>query len=153
MSIRPVPSLPGYFASDDGQVLSCRPWRGSADMRELAGRIDKAGYRWITTCVDGRRKIRSVHSLVAEAFHGPRPKGQDIRHLDGDPANNAASNLRYGSRTENLLDAVRHGTHYNAKKTHCAGGHAYDEANTYVHPRTGERRCRACNRGSARQAA
>lgn len=143
MSIRPVPSLPGYFASEDGRVLSCRPWRGSTDMRELTGRVDGGGYRSIVTCVDGRRRARSVHSLVAEAFHGKRPKGMEVRHLDGDPSNNAASNLRYGTRTENHHDAVRHGTHYNARKTRCPHGHPYSGDNTYVSPR-GERSCRTC---------
>lgn len=50
-----------------------------------------------------------VHQLVARAFHGPRPKGQEVRHLDGDPQNNRADNLSYGTRTENLLDIYRTG--------------------------------------------
>lgn len=50
-----------------------------------------------------------VHQLVARAFHGPRPEGQEVRHLDGDPQNNRADNLAYGTRTENLLDIYRVG--------------------------------------------
>jgi hypothetical protein len=93
---------------------------------------------------------RSIPS-VAEAFHGPRPVGLEVRHLDGDSLNNAASNLRYGTRTENLLDAVEHGTHYNAKKTRCPQGHLYDETNTRVSTTTGERSCRTCARASKRR--
>lgn len=50
-----------------------------------------------------------VHQLVAMTFHGPRPEGQEVRHLDGDPQNNRADNLAYGTRTENLLDIYRVG--------------------------------------------
>lgn len=32
----------------------------------------------------------------------------------------------------------------NLAKTHCPRNHPYDEANTYVRPATGSRRCRAC---------
>ena len=31
-----------------------------------------------------------VHKLVLLAFVGPRPKGMQCRHLDGDPGNNSA---------------------------------------------------------------
>ena len=50
-----------------------------------------------------------VHQLVALAFLGPRPEGLDVRHLDGDPRNNRADNLAYGTRTENILDVYRIG--------------------------------------------
>jgi hypothetical protein len=43
------------------------------------------------------------------AFVGPRPPGLEIRHLDGDPGNNALNNLRYGTRSENLVDKSYHG--------------------------------------------
>jgi hypothetical protein len=47
--------------------------------------------------------------LVALAFLGPCPDGQEVRHLDGDPLNNRVDNLEYGSRTENILDVYRIG--------------------------------------------
>lgn len=50
-----------------------------------------------------------VHKLVALAFLGPCPDGQEVRHLDGDPLNNRVDNLEYGSRTENILDVYRIG--------------------------------------------
>ena len=45
-----------------------------------------------------------VHVLVALTFIGPRPQGLEICHRDGNPANNAVDNLRYDTRTGNLLD-------------------------------------------------
>jgi len=50
-----------------------------------------------------------VHDLVARAFLGPRPEGMDICHIDGDPTNNCVDNLRYDTRTENILDVYRVG--------------------------------------------
>lgn len=46
-----------------------------------------------------------------------------MRHKDGNPANNAASNLAWGTAAENASDRLRHGnyargaSHHNAKLT------------------------------------
>jgi hypothetical protein len=52
----------------------------------------------------------AVHTLVLNAFVGPRPAGHECRHLDGDPANNALTNLAWGTHAENYRDKVRHGS-------------------------------------------
>lgn len=56
------------------------------------------------------RKTRAVHILVCEAFHGPRPPGNHACHIDGDPQNAAASNIRWATPVENAADKLRHGT-------------------------------------------
>jgi hypothetical protein len=56
------------------------------------------------------RKSRTIHSLVAQAFIGPRLKNLVVRHLDGNSFNNDISNLDYGTHKDNMQDAVRHGT-------------------------------------------
>ena len=58
----------------------------------------------------GRRKIRAVHLLVLEAFSGPRPPGQEARHLDGVRAHCWLSNLAWGTHSENEMDKIQHGT-------------------------------------------
>jgi len=69
----------------------------------------------------GRGKTRAVHVLVLEAFVGPCPDGCEGLHWNDDPANNYLSNLRWGTRSDNLHDAVRNGrkavgdAHYLAK--------------------------------------
>ncbi|MFT5514061.1 MAG: hypothetical protein ACI80V_000162 [Rhodothermales bacterium] len=48
-----------------------------------------------------------MHQLVAWAFLGPEPRSDEpvvIRHLDGDPSNNRALNLAYGSNWRNTDD-------------------------------------------------
>jgi hypothetical protein len=56
----------------------------------------------------GRRNNRLVHQLVLEAFVGPRPEGYEVLHCNGDPTDNRLSNLRYGTRSENLKDIFYH---------------------------------------------
>lgn len=103
----PVPGYPLYAVSDDGRVRS----RARGDARELVCGVGSNGYRMVRlTGPSGRRNV-TVHSLVAAAFVGPRPAGADIRHLDGNHLNNTVGNLCYGTRSENVLDSVRHGTH------------------------------------------
>lgn len=59
---------------------------------------------------DGLREKAYLHRLIAEAFYGPCPDGMVCRHIDGDRSNNMASNLAWGSQSENNLDKRRHGT-------------------------------------------
>lgn len=107
----------------------------------------------------GRGAPRFLHQIVLEAFAGSRPSPKhQCRHLDGNPQNNRAANLAWGTVTENLLDAVRHGTHGQARKTHCKRGHELSPENTSVrlNPKTGgrHRQCRVCVRiGYARRKA
>lgn len=57
----------------------------------------------------GRGNTRTVHSLVLEAFVGPCPTGMECLHKNGKHQDNRLANLRWGTRSENLHDAVRHG--------------------------------------------
>lgn len=80
-------------------------------MKQLKPQADVAG-RLKVRCYTGSKQVnRKVASLVMLAFVGERPEGMDIRHLDGVVTNNNLSNLCYGTRSENILDCVRHGTH------------------------------------------
>jgi hypothetical protein len=49
----------------------------------------------------GRGTTRYVHGLVLEAFVGPRPDGMEALHADDNTANNALSNLSWGTREAN----------------------------------------------------
>lgn len=103
---------------------------------------------------DGKQRATPVHVLVALAFHGPRPEGMEVRHLDGTRTNNRPENLAWGTHSENMQDKVAHGTATRPLRTHCINGHEYDAKNTRIAPR-GERRCRRCDREqtAARRAA
>lgn len=77
--------------------------------RCLSSTPAKDGYPVVTLCKNWRHEKRRVHVLVALAFLGSRPTGYEIRHKDGNKANNAVSNLAYGSSQENSDDCADHG--------------------------------------------
>lgn len=129
---RPVVGYEGiYEVSSDGRVRSI-PRRGKTRGKLLRPQVRKqraAGHLLLKLRRDGVQKTKTVHQIVAEAFLGPCPDGMQIRHLDGNPANNDVTNLVYGTSSENRLDSVRHGTHNNARRATCKHGHPFDGHN------------------------
>lgn len=146
---RPIPNFPDYEVSDRGRVKSWRKWNGGPAPRLLSLVPGRNGYLRVGLTVRPCASVsRLVHQLVLEAFVGPRPAGQVVRHLDGNRANNSLSNLTYGTPKENTADMFRHGTYVNGMtlRTHCPQGHPYDDENTWV-DKTGRRHCRTCRKG------
>jgi hypothetical protein len=113
----PIPGYEGvYSASDTGLVRREAGKVGGRNgttrvikSRVLRPVVDKAGYAFVTLSLRGVHDKRRLHSWVALAFHGPRPEGSEVRHLDGDKSNNAPDNLVYGSSKDNSDDCARHG--------------------------------------------
>lgn len=147
---KPIVGFEGrYDVSDHGRVRSHIRWNRKPTPRimNLTPHVTGVPYLKVrlTDGVGGHPTLL-VHRLVMDAFVGPCPDGLEVRHLDGDPSNNRLSNLQYGTRPENQLDAVRHGTHVNASKTHCSQGHKFTPENTISNGRVKARRCRMCHR-------
>jgi hypothetical protein len=103
---RESPLYPGYKVTADGQVMGLR----GAILKQRPG---NAGYSIVSISVEGRSFRRTwayVHRMVCSAFHGMPPTPlHEVRHLDGDPSNNAPGNLAWGTHAENMRDMVRHG--------------------------------------------
>lgn len=138
---RTVAGFPDYQVSSVGRVVSYKRQRP----RELAGVVGTSGYQKVTLAGDREKSTKHIHVLVCEAFHGPRPEGMWVRHLDGNKGNNAAANLAWGTPAENAADTRKHGTHMNGRKTHCLNGHPLAGGNVY-YSRRGYRNCRTCGR-------
>ena len=111
-----IPGYEGkYQASNLGQIRSLDREIGTPGIRghkTMKGRIlrpgpVKSGHLYVVLG-HGKAGI-PVHTLVALTFLGPRPSGADICHNDGDPTNNRLENLRYDTRTNNILDVYRGG--------------------------------------------
>lgn len=142
-----------YEVSDQGRVKSLqrrvRDRKGFRLVRERILRWNQNGfgYHTVVLCREGSKKTRSIHQLVLEAFVGPRPDGAVACHNDGNPTNNQPSNLRWDTQSNNLYDAVRHGTNRLAAATECKRGHAFTPDNTYIDGK-GWRRCNQCRRDS-----
>ncbi|WP_299315526.1 NUMOD4 motif-containing HNH endonuclease [uncultured Halomonas sp.] len=116
---RDVPGYEGrYEVSDKGRVRSrdrqveATTRQGTTYYSRRRGRLLRPGrmnaFGHLSVAI-GKGNSRTVHSLVMEAFIGPRPDGFDIRHLNGDGSDNRLVNLEYGSRSENNRDIARHG--------------------------------------------
>lgn len=114
-----IPGYEGrYQASTDGQIRSVdRRVRlvvhGTETTRLVHGRVLKPGAYTKSghvSVVLGRGANGSpVHQLIALTFLGPKPAGCEVCHNDGNPTNNAVSNLRYDTRSENNRDITRQG--------------------------------------------
>lgn len=106
-------SFPGYRVGSDGSVWSLRrPGNGpeiSDIWRKLKPVANSRGYMAITLCKDRRRFTKMVHRIVAEAFLGPCPEGQECCHNNGDSLDNRIENLRYDTHGENIIDRTKHG--------------------------------------------
>jgi len=111
-----LPFAPGYRVGDDGSVWSKRKQgRGVGFMptwRKLRPGPDSFGYPTVALCIEGRPKTFRVHRLVLESFSGPQPVGCEALHSNGIKTDARASNLRWGTRSENMQDAKKHGTIY-----------------------------------------
>ena len=104
-----------YEASNLGRIRSVDRWRRATKHgglrfhkgQILKASIDTGGYPTVTL---GKRGQHRVHRLVMLAFVGPCPPGKEVCHQDGVFANVWLDNLYYGTRKQNIEDAVRHGT-------------------------------------------
>lgn len=146
---RAVPGFEGFYeASSEGRVRSLD--RIDAAGRSIHGRVLKpgklkgSGRLQVTLSKDGLVKQMKVHQVVALAFHGECPEGMEVCHYpDRDVTDNRPDNLRYGTKRQNQIDSMEHGTHKETRKTHCPRGHLLVAPNLRVR-KAAEEKCREC---------
>ncbi len=100
---RPVLGYEGIYAvSSAGAVRRIGVQvRGAHVGHDLRWQRSSTGYPMVNLFRDRKRSQRSVHSIVAEAFIGPRPEGKEVNHIDANRWNPHISNLEYVTRAEN----------------------------------------------------
>lgn len=129
---RDIPGYEGqYKVSDLGHVKSLsRRVKVQGGTRSVQGCILKIVQRPDGYCVVGVEKgMVRLHRLVLLAFIGPCPKGQECRHLDGNRQNNRLNNLKWGTRSENAQDRLRHGyKSTQCKPVRCSDGRVFESA-------------------------
>ena len=100
--------FPNHEIHRDGRVFRIRGHK-QGEVRSHQG--NRLGHYKINIRHNGIRHNFWLHRLICRAFHGDPPvygSGKTyVRHIDGDPSNNHADNLQYGSRSENEQDKKR----------------------------------------------
>ena len=160
----PVPGWDDYQVSDQGRVrrlerhvrqvgFGGKEYDRVFPERIIRGKLDGRGYLTAHLRHAGRDETLWVHRLVLSTFTGDTPEGLDCCHNNGDRTDNRLTNLRWDTRSKNIKDAILHGTHPQASKTHCPRGHEYTPENTYYHTRNrlngkkdNGRECKTCHR-------
>ena len=94
-----------YYAGNDGQIYSTK--RNNTHtltigdtMHQIAFQDNGVGY--LVNSIFNKTQ----HELIAAAWIGPRPDGNEIDHIDGNPKNNKPSNLEYVTPFENKYRAL-----------------------------------------------
>ena len=118
---RDIPGYEGkYQASSLGRIRSLNfsvrgicHFTGREFQRTIQGRILRPSEYCKTSHVSvvlghGTHGV-PVHQLVAHTFLGECPAGKEVLHNNGNPKDNRVENLRYGTRTENILDVYKEG--------------------------------------------
>lgn len=123
---RPIDCFEGYEVSSEGRVRSCDKivncnW-GSTRLRKgriLKPGINKLGYQRVNLGKGGKVTTFPVHRLVARAFQeicGEYESGLEVDHLDTNPSNNRAVNLRWCTHKENCGNTLSRKHYSNANK-------------------------------------
>ena len=103
----------GRIRSLTRKIFAPTPW-GDMGFRKYKGRLLKlnSGNRYVTIALSKNsiRNTYNVHRLVLESFVGRCPKNFECCHWDNNKHNNKLSNLRWGTKKDNMADKKRHGT-------------------------------------------
>lgn len=111
---RPIIGYPGYYISREGEVLSLV----NSKYRILKTWPNQYGHQYVSLSNEfGKTKV-SVHRLVAQAFLQNPRNAPAAMHLDDDPTNNCANNLKWCTIAENNLDCRQKGRNF-TKSVYC----------------------------------
>lgn len=106
--MKKVNGYSNYSVTKDGKVYS------HVSNKWLKTNIDRrTGYPCISLPhpkYSDKSINRTIHSLILEAYVGPRPKGYHGCHLNGIPGDSRLDNLRYVTVKENMSHKKLHGT-------------------------------------------
>jgi len=103
---KPIPNFSRYEASNYGRLRSLNYKR--TNKCKVLKPADSEGYlKTMLQNDSGQYKSWSVHKFVCLAWLGPKGKGQEINHKDGNKQNNAIENLEYCTRSQNIKHAYK----------------------------------------------
>ena len=104
LEFRKIPSLQFlYEVNGDGTVI--RNVKSKRHLKLFKKSHNSDTQYWCTQ-VNIKKHIRKVfvHRVVAECWHGARPEGMQVDHIDRNSLNNDWHNLRYVTKSEQMLN-------------------------------------------------
>lgn len=109
---RVIADFPAYAVSSLGRVKRIAPTaRYRVTGKLLNSKPGPGGYIMVSLYRDSQHHSRSVHSIVCETFHGPKPSPRhQAAHSDGCSTNNRSDNLSWKLPAANIQDKNAHGT-------------------------------------------
>lgn len=117
-----IQNYPDYEVSNLGRVRSYK--RSLFEPHILARKLCKTGYYAVGLSKPGSKtNWANIHRLVAFAFVEGYFEGADVCHKNNIRTDSRACNLRWGTRSSNIMDKHEHGTmplgekHHNSKLT------------------------------------
>lgn len=116
-------SIDGLYAKYTGEVAKVHEQDDKFYVKELVPCLNAAGYLQ----VGGTERVWTVQQVVAYAFLGKCPEGQEIDHIDRNKHNNNIENLRYVTHKENMANR-------NLERSHSYYGRYNWQKQTFTYP-------------------
>ena len=102
----PIKDFPNYLITSHGRVFSLKDTHDNYRMKEIKQYKGSNGYLCFSASNKSKKKVLSIHRLVAKSFI-PNPYNKpQVNHIDEDKTNNHVSNLEWVTVKEN----ANHGT-------------------------------------------
>lgn len=115
---RPIPDLPDYYASSEGQIYGPD---GAGGFRLLPATTNRNGYVSVSVKTGRRWVNRRRARLVASAWHGRPPTPKAVaRHANHVRDDDRPENLLWGSQKDNVMDSVKAGRYPRGERHHRA---------------------------------
>jgi hypothetical protein len=95
-----IPGFSRYAATENGDLFS-RDYKRTGAVRKLKPAITGGYYKTMLKNDNGKYITVSVHRIIARTFHGVRPIGFDVDHVNGIKTDNRAGNLEYVTHSVN----------------------------------------------------
>lgn len=100
-----IPNYEGYYQiSNMGQIKSIVR-KGNLIERIRIQIVNSSGYPQVSLSKNGKKKIFSVHRLVALLFVNNPDNLLEVNHIDGNKLNNIYTNLEWTTRSKNMKHA------------------------------------------------